>query len=316
MTATHLTDQALDRFARGDLDERDLLEVLGHLDRCEPCARAGQERAARGLASLRGEFSAEPPVAPRRGMAWALAAAAVLALVIVSAIVFRPHPPAQNPSSPIVRQPAPPPASPPPPATATAVASAYADPEWQQLVDRARASGRLPRSADLDALRVPADVLRGDAGAVERVEPSGVVIDDVRPLFTWPKAEGGTYVVFVFRDEREVMRSPTLEAPRWTPDRDLPRGEVLTWQVEWTRDGVIRTIPRPPSPPALFRIAGEEQHRELGRALQTHPGDQLLHAVLYARIGMRDEALTLLRRAAAKDPAAKQILDHETPTPH
>jgi hypothetical protein len=56
----------------------------------------------------------------------------------------------------------------------------------------------------------------------------------------------------------------------------------------------------------------EAEHRELAEARERHPDDSLLLSVLYARSGLRTEALEALRRAAADDEAAKRILDHET----
>jgi hypothetical protein len=165
-------------------------------------------------------------------------------------------------------------------------------------------------------LRAPADIVRGSTAAQERVHPSGVVIDDVRPTFTWPPRNGATYLVSVFHEDRRVIQSPPLEVPQWRPDRDLPRGRTLAWQVEVMRGGAVETIPRPPSPPALLLITSEAHHRDIEHARELYPDDHLLHAVLYARSGMRSEALASLRRSAAVQPATKQILDHETNIPN
>jgi hypothetical protein len=63
----------------------------------------------------------------------------------------------------------------------------------------------------------------------------------------------------------------------------------------------------------MFRIVTEPDHRELAQARERHRDDDLLMAVLYARSGMRAEAMQALRRAAAAgNAAAERILDHET----
>ena len=306
---THLSGDQFDRFASGQLDDRELGDVLLHLETCDLCGRAGETRVAGDVSRLREElFDAEAP-SPSRAWWWIAAAAlaAALAGVLLLRDDARPRPVRQTPVVAQTTAPQPP----QPPVRTVTPAPAYADPEWQRLVAGAVETARLPFPADLAALQAPADIVRGLSQPIERVEPTGIVIDDVRPAFTWP-ARSGTYTVSVFDDAREVIRSAPLTRARWTPGRDLPRGRTLSWQVEVARDGAIETIPSPPAPPALFRIAGASEHRQLERARAEHPNDFLLQSVLYARAGMRREALAALERAAATTAAARRILDHET----
>jgi hypothetical protein len=306
---SHLSDEQFHRFASGQLDDRELDDVLLHLESCALCGRAGEVRAADDLAMLRSELMTGET--PSRTRAWWWVAAAALAAAIAGVIALRDDPPVRPERvAPVVVR-TPPAAKPGGLKPAAPPAPQYADAEWGRLVARAVATARLPFPAELAALQAPADIVRGSSEAIERVAPTGIVVDDVRPTFTWPAREG-THTVSVFDDTREVIRSAPLKRARWTPDRDLPRGRTLSWQVEVTRDGAIETIPRPPAPPALFRIAGAAEHRQLERARAEHPNDFLLHSVLYARAGMRREALASLQRAAAADTAARRILDHET----
>jgi hypothetical protein len=314
MRAFHVTAEVLDRFARGDLDDRDLMEVLHHLENCESCARAGEARAAGDLSALRTEMTTELP-ARRPAFAWALPAAAAIAIAITAALL-RPRDRAIDPVPPVAVATA---SSAPvtvmePPAPPAAAVETIRRPEWQRIVDEAVASGRLAFPAELAALQAPFDTVRGGTGREERVSPAAVIVDEVRPTFTWPSREGGTYTLFVFDDEREVLRSGPLQDPRWTPARDLPRDRTLTWQVEVSGPEPFETIPSPPSPPAMFRIVSEREHQELAEARERHGRDDLLLAVLYARSGMRAEAMAALTRAAAANDAAKRILDHETST--
>lgn len=310
-----MTADVLDRFARGDLDEGQLTEVLRHLETCESCARAGEARAANDLAALRAEWAAEPAARTRVPM-WTIAAAAAIAIAIVSALVIPKKRPSDFTRSPaIATTPKAAPTVLPPTPISAKTAEAYADPEWQRFVDGAIKSGRLPFPADLRTLRASPDTVRGSGGSVDRISPAAVVIDDVRPTFSWPSRDGGTYIVSVFHGDREVMHSAPLSVPRWAPDRDLPRGRTLAWQVEVTGGDSFETIPSPPSPPATFRIVSETGHRDVVRARSLHGNDHLLLAVLYARNGMRAEALESLRRAAAGNDAAKRILAHETSSP-
>lgn len=312
MREQHVTAEVLDRFARGDLDDAALSEFLHHLEGCEACAGAGQDRVAGDLTALRTGWTSEAPGTRRPVAVWTFAAAAAVALAVVSVLLL----PKERPSAPPPRRtvvvPQPRPAVPVIPVTPSE--ERYANPEWQRAVAGALASGRLPFPKDLDELRAPADTVRGAGGSAERIEPAGVVIDDVRPTFAWPAREGATYAVFVFEDDRKVLQSPALQRPTWIAGRDLPRGRTLAWQVEVTAGGSFETIPSPPAPPALFRIVKAADHEELVQARKLHPHDPMLLAVLYARSGMRAEALEALRRAAAGNEPAKRILDHETST--
>jgi hypothetical protein len=115
--------------------------------------------------------------------------------------------------------------------------------------------------------------------------------------------------VFVYDGESEIVRSGVLRGTLWRPRSALPRGRLLTWQVEATIGERIETLPRPPVPPAVFRIAQEKDLHDIARARAAHPRDPLLLGILYARAGMLDEAAASLRRAAPTDPAARKLLD-------
>lgn len=176
-----------------------------------------------------------------------------------------------------------------------------------------RRSGRLPSSPD-PGLTAPDDILRGSSSghAAERVAPAGRIVEETRPEFSWTPRPGSTYVVAVFRDEVEVARSPLLHEPRWRPAQTLRRGNTYIWQVETTKDGTTDIIPSPPAPQSMFAILGEAEHADLVAARRAHPRDRLLHAVLFARYGMRDEARASLREAAAAgDADAARILAAE-----
>ena len=58
MRELHVSAEVLDRFARGDLDDARLSDVLDHLETCEECARAGQDHVAADLSTLRTGWAA------------------------------------------------------------------------------------------------------------------------------------------------------------------------------------------------------------------------------------------------------------------
>jgi hypothetical protein len=285
----------LARYARRALDLAANEIVETHLDECDECARVIAEIRMR----RRG--------ATRRVWLTAAAAAIVIALIAVLMVQRSAAPPTVVP--PVVkRQPAEERAQPRAPESVQ-VAEAYADPEWNALVRTATETGRLPLPHDLDTLRGDEDVVRGSGAEAGRVQPAGKVVGVVRPEFSWPSRDGATYTVFVFDVDREIARSAPLSTTRWTVPVDLPRGRTLTWQVEAVHGENIETIPRPPAPPARFRIITEDDQRDLARARELHAGDDLLLGVLYARAGMLDEAKASLQRAAKDDLVARRLLE-------
>jgi hypothetical protein len=297
----HLTTELLDRMRRRELEPDELLAIASHLETCPECAGRGREYARNDLAALQRELA--PEREPHRIGIW-LAAAATVMVVLLSAFWFTREKPA-TPREPGVEEahtpaPAQPPPTPPSAATETATATTYADPEWERLVADTKRSGVLPFPAGLEELRGTEEVLRGENDPSQRITPAGVVIDEVPPTFRWHGQPSKTYVVFIYDGRREIARSGELDAPRWRADRDLPRERTLTWQVEASGGDSVETIPEPPAPPARFRIVSEATHRELDRARREHPDDHLLHAVLFARAGMRNEAVAAMQRAKAR----------------
>ncbi|HYC90626.1 MAG TPA: zf-HC2 domain-containing protein [Thermoanaerobaculia bacterium] len=343
--APHVEPAQLERFAARELSAEEIRAIQDHLRACSACAVLARDRARASLGGLRRGVEAEVPaplehpdreelvlyargradrvqseliashleecgecagavggLKPALRYAW-IAAAAVLVAILTVLMLRRPAAPAavviaDPPRTAVVTPP-----------RAVAPAAQYADAGWDALVREAKESGRLPLPSDLGALRRGPDVARGVRRPVETLQPAGRVIAEVRPELSWTARDSATYIVYVYDGEREIARSGTLRETRWTPPRALPRGRLLTWQVEAARGESIETLPRPPAPPAVFRIAREEEWRDVVRAREAHPGDDLLLGILYARAGMLDEAGDALRRAAASDPAARKLLD-------
>jgi len=272
--------------------------VASHLEDCPLC----REDVA-DLAQLR------RPHPPRR--VWravmATAAAVTVILILVQRGDDRREPVQQPPDRPAVTAPPPVPstAAPVTPASSTATPQpppGYANAEWERLVRTALATGRLPFAHGIGAAP---DVLRGtSAGTAPDLAPSGVVLDEERPRFSWPARDGATYVVSIFSGDRRVAQSEPLTETQWTPDRPLARGRTYVWQVQAMRavDGrnLREIIPAPPAPPATFHLVSTRDHDELAEARRLHPEDHLLHAVLAARAGLREDAIRALSRAHTK----------------
>ena len=281
--------------------EREIIE--SHLEDCATCRTDVGDLLA--LRRIR-------PRMPRWRIAVMAAAAAILLFVITMPLWRQsrsPVAPASTRPAITVTQPADRPAQPQTPALTTSIrppaAPRYARAEWEKLVKTAVATGKLPFPTDLATLTAP-DVLRGPGDReVAKLSPAGVVTDDTRPRFTWPATEGAEYVVMVYAGDEEIAKSDVLSVARWRPSKPLQRGRTYVWQVEVTAGGVSDILPAPPAPQAVFRVVSSRDHAQLEAAKATHPNDHVLHAVLAARAGLRDEALAALRRAEDSDETEK-----------
>ena len=259
--------------------------VESHLEDCALCREDVED-----LATLRRRRSR------RRAWRIAIATAAAIVAVVISVLLLRsrrsePGPP--SPSAPVVTT--------QPSTTITMISESqppprrYASAEWEQLVRTAEESGRLAIARGIDATPV---VLRGPGGKTTmELAPSGVVIDETRPRFSWPSRDGAMYVVSIYSGDEPVAQSEALTETQWTPAAPLARGRTYVWQVQATRAQEREIIPAPPAPPAMFRVVSKRDHDELAEARRLHPDDHLLHAVLYARAGLREETLRALSRA-------------------
>lgn len=277
------------------LDPAEVEIVESHVDECAMCRRELEDLL------LRRE--------PRRSSrAWMIALAAAIAAIVVAIAAFVGRTDPETVAPRVVKVVAPPAIETRAPAVST---HRYDNAQWEKLVLDAVTHKRLPFPATLAELNPAPDVLR-NSGEVAGggLSPAGVVLEDARPELRWKASEGATFTVSVYDGEKEVARSEPLKESRWRPARALPRGRTLAWQVEVARGNDLQILPAPPAPPALFRIVTENEQRELREAVGSFPAEPLLHAVLYARAGLRSNAVEALRRAAAEgDADARAMLE-------
>ncbi len=293
----HLDEAELFGLVDGTLDDDTRAFVRAHLDTCAGC----REDAA-DLRRLHPTRRVHP--------AWIGLAAASIAVALLSILLVGRNPPAPPPISP--DRPVVTPDNPVP--IQVPAHPPYATAEWNALVNGALASSRLPFPGDLALLRGEAESLRGetidgDDTLRNTLWPMGVYVDAVRPVLSWPAGgSSATYVVTIMEGDDEVVHSPELRRPRWTPPRPLARGHTYTWQVEVSRDGSTDVLPSPSAPPAMFRIVRAADHEALTAARERHPDDHLLLAVLCARAGMEAEAKEhLARLAVSADPRIQRL---------
>ncbi|HUR82070.1 MAG TPA: zf-HC2 domain-containing protein [Thermoanaerobaculia bacterium] len=277
----------LTAYADGVADDVEREIVESHLDDCATC----REDLA-DLAALRRTISRN------RVRGWRVAVTAAAAATIAAVMILQhddtlPLQPPPLPHPPLTLTVAPPDTPP--------GAPRYAHAEWERLVTTAVASAALPFPRETE---LPPDVLRGAADpSSSKLAPLGV-IDETRPELSWPKREGAAYVVSIFAGQEPVAQSEPLASTHWTPPHALSRGRVYTWQVQAGNE----IVPAPPAPPATFRIVSQRDHDALAEARRGHPDDFVLHAVLAARAGLRDQAVAALRRATP-DATQRKLLE-------
>jgi hypothetical protein len=272
--------------------------IESHLDDCARCREdvSDLEATRRDLAR---------PAPARRSAYRRLAAAAVLVAAAGALMVGWPRSPATRPAEP--------PATKPTAARRSipVTAPSYANPEWPRLIASAVATKALPFPDTLAEVTVEGDALRSATPtAPGALEPAGRVIRSTQPQFRWRARRGATYVVLIYAGDEEVARSPSLTTPQWTPSRPLARGQTYAWQVNVRSGGDEDILPSPEEPPALFRITSAADEQNIDAALRAHPSDALLHAVVYAAAGLREEAEAALRDAADRGNVdARAILE-------
>lgn len=279
----HLSDDELMAYADGTSRNE------AHLNECEIC-RAELDEILRFKRTIR-------PRPRRRWLPYAIAAAIAAIALTIPLLDRAPDTPAPTPrhaTTSNVPLPKPPP---------VAIAKGYGQPEWDAWVADAKTRRALPMPTIIAELQPQKSQLRGAAEEDDlQLSPDHAVIISTRPQFQWANRQGATYRV-ILRDGNDIVESGALRNPRWTPRHDLKRGHEYLWQVELTVDGARSTYPKPPDPPARFRVLEQSALDEIDAARKRYPDDALLHAVILARHGLRDETLAELDRLERSDAA-------------
>jgi len=267
------------------LDDVEREIVSSHLEVCAQCAEDVAD-----LQDIR--FALEPPVVARPPRRHRAAAAAAAIAASLAAVIWLGRPPAVAPApvTPVVGAPTAPPTR-QDPLTATE----------RSAIDAVLAAGRLDIPAFLSDLQGQQGTLLGDTASavIIGVAPVGTAVASARPAFQWRPVTGAiSYSIAVF-DARfqEVARVSRITATRWTPQADLPRDQMLAWQVTAHLAGSDIVGPAPPQPEARFRIvdvATADRTREQAARLADRPLDL---AILLARVGLIDNARRQLEQA-------------------
>jgi hypothetical protein len=165
----------------------------------------------------------------------------------------------------------------------------------QQTLELATSTHRLERAPILDNLITqPGTLLAGksDTPHFDLLGPVGTTVLTDRPVLRWMPVDGATaYVVSIF-DEHfvKVVESPAQPNTDWRPDKPLPRGRILNWQVTAKARGANIHAPTPPAPEARFEIVPQDVADHIAATRRDHPGNPLLLAALLAKVGALDDA--------------------------
>jgi anti-sigma factor RsiW len=342
---SHLTGEDIARLRSGRLSPDDVLAMTSHLEQCAKCREAARGDAASeflgALAGadvdddhpdpetrlfpyvdgtlprpLREEVDAHLAVCElcredvvelratrvqRRGASrsWIAVAAAIAVVAMLVAVMWWQARPSDVPvrapqvriSPPVAPMPAP----------------------WRTLLQSAVTTGRIEPPAELKALRAQREGTRGGRPKRSTLRaPVSVIVESVRPRFTWAPEEGTRFRISLFEGDQLVLQSPFTVDDEWECDRDLTRGSVYSWQVEIVDKDRRTVMPEPGAGDALFRVLDESAAQEIAAARQRYPDDHLLAGVLLAHYGVRDGAEEELERAAdnpSQAAAAKLLID-------
>lgn len=181
-------------------------------------------------------------------------------------------------------------------------------PVHQQMIKNALSSQQLEKSPLLAGLVRPDSSLRkgGDKqrNKLSVIDPVGLVMLSDRPTFRWSPLEGATgYVVEVYDDKlNQVIISPQLTDTSWTAPQSLKRGGIYSWQVTVNRGGEEIISPRPPAPPAKFRILDQPLANEIVQARRDYASSHLTLALVYTQAGLLDEAEKEFRALQKANP--------------
>ena len=185
-----------------------------------------------------------------------------------------------------------------------------ASPEEQNLVREALERGSLPTGQALSG--GGAGRALGPGTTAPPFAPLGPlntrVLSD-RPVFNWQVYPGAAhYQVLVTNENLDPLaRSGMLTGTEWQPEKGLPRGVILLWQVRAWHGSEMVSAPAPPAPPARFEIAAEPVAERIEQLRTLPRPSHLLAAVLCAQAGLRDEAAKELQALAQENPDSKVV---------
>jgi hypothetical protein len=169
-------------------------------------------------------------------------------------------------------------------------------------------AGRVTTPAELAGLRDKRGRLMGAGKApYGLVAPLATIVPEQRPVFRWqPVDRAASYIVSIYSDDgRVAAHSEPLTVTEWRPSANLERGRTYTWQVRATVDSSEVVLPPPAAPDGKFKILAASKVPEWDRARQTYAGSHLMQGIIYARLGLLDDAERQFRELTSANPGSE-----------
>jgi tetratricopeptide (TPR) repeat protein len=182
------------------------------------------------------------------------------------------------------------------------------------VIDALRA-GRVKASGQLSSLLGEQKRLMGSRGGQRSfipLSPVGAVVATNQPTFRWKRVSGATaYTVTIYRNNlKEIVSSQTLTGTQWNSP-PLARDRTYSWQIRAIKDDREMIWPPPDAREARFRVLSQSEVDDLERIKATYAKSHLTLGVIYAQMGLFDEAATEFRALLAANPGSpivKQLL--------
>ncbi|HYZ87155.1 MAG TPA: zf-HC2 domain-containing protein [Bryobacteraceae bacterium] len=174
-----------------------------------------------------------------------------------------------------------------------------------ETVRQALLTKRLPPAPSLSELVGTQGALLGNSEStpLRLLAPIGTAVLNDRPTLRWttvPESKGYT-VTIQNQGTGETASSPLLQSAQWTPLRPLVRGQTYVWQVAARTDRGEIVVPRPPNPPAKFLVVDSATASKFERL----PASSTVRGVLYASVGLMDDAERELEALSALNPGSE-----------
>lgn len=167
-------------------------------------------------------------------------------------------------------------------------------------------SGTLPKPPDTKTLNPEGSVLMSEhqeSLPFHVLYPVGLIVLPQRPEFRWEPLPGAKayQVVVTDRNLNVVAMSPQIHDAHWSPQKDLERGVIYSWQViAKTSEREIRS-PSSPAPEALFQVLSRERSDRIESAIRRNAPELVLVALMN-EAGLTAEASDHLRRLQLQNP--------------
>ena len=167
-------------------------------------------------------------------------------------------------------------------------------------------SGTLPAPPDTKTLNPEGSVLMSEHQEpllFHVLYPVGLIVMSQRPEFRWDPLPGAAayQVVVTDRSLNVVAMSPQIHDTQWSPQQDLARGVVYSWQVIAKKGEREIRSPSSPAPEALFQVLSREKSDRIESAIRRN-APELVLAALMNEAGLTEEASDHLRRLELQNP--------------